>query len=659
MAKMNQNQMALDRSGFFAHHGPWAIGVRWFRAMSFAPKALLISAVLLLPMAVVFSVYMRNQMSDIAFAKDELQGAEMIGNYAPVLRGVIDIRNAARVAQAGFGSAEEVNAARDALDGALDKFDKYLTASGDPLQFRSSFNNVQQNYREARAAGIKGDAASQDALAKVSDAAKAAEQDLADKSNLSLDPDASSYYLQALVTGEISSLALNLGELRAWSTVFLVKKSLEQADQRNFVIWNSRVGDHNDAIRDDVSRALTAEPSLTVSLNVLDDADGYRKQAAATVLDGAASDPARLWADGKPALDAMFSLYGQALPALNGLLQARVDRFTRERDVLLLVFGLALILAGYFFYSFYLVMQGGLDEVRRHLQAMTAGDLTTDAKPWGRDEIASLMLSLSQMQESLRKIVGQVRESSNAIVSASDEIAQASMDLSGRTEKAAADLEADAAAMEQISSAVKNSVANANEAATIAAGNARVAERGGTVISEVVATMQDIHGSSRKISEIIGTIDGIAFQTNILALNAAVEAARAGEQGRGFAVVAGEVRNLAQRSAVAAREIKSLITSSVNTVESGTRTVEGAGSTMRELVSNAQRMNALLVDISSAVREQSSGVNQVGASIIELDTMTQQNAALVEQSTAAAHSLRDQSVGLAAAVSTFKLPEPA
>ena len=658
MANTKRNDGNPGSNGFFAHHGIWSIGVRWFRAMSFAPKALVISAVLLVPLVVVFSVYLRNQLADQAFASAELQGVEVIGNYAPVLRAVIDTRNVGRVAMAGFASPEQLNASRDALEAALDKFDKYLAGSGDPLQFRPSFAKLQDAYRVARAAGIKGDAPGQDALAKITDAAKAAEQDLADKSNLSLDPDASSYYLQAIFTGETSSLALNLGEVRAWS-VYAVTKGLAAAEQRNFVIWDSRIGDHIDTIRDDASRAITAEPALTVNLGALDQVEAYRQQAAAPVLGGANADAARLWADGQPAIDALFGLYAQSMPALQGLLQARIDRFTHERDLLLLVFGVALTIAGYLFYAFYLVMQGGLNEVRRHLDAMTAGDLTTDARAWGRDEIASLILSLTRMQDSLRGIVGQVRNSSNAIVSASNDIANASIDLSSRTEKAAADLEADAAAMEQISSAVKNSVANATEAADIAAGNARVAERGGVVISEVVATMQDIQGSSRKISEIIGTIDGIAFQTNILALNAAVEAARAGEQGRGFAVVAGEVRNLAQRSAVAAREIKSLITSSVDTVESGTRTVEGAGSTMRELVSNAQRMNALLVDISSAVREQSSGVSQVGASIIELDTMTQQNAALVEQSSAAAHSLKDRSEGLAAAVATFKLPVPA
>jgi len=641
--------------GYFSHHGAWAPGVKLFRTLGFAPKAALISLVLLLPLAVVFSVYLRSQLSNQSDAQAEMQGVEAIRNYVPVLRSVIDLRNVLRVTQAGGPTEISVGEARSSLEQALDKFGKALEETGDPLQFRPSYVRLQDAYRAFAGAQGTSDTNPDAALAAVVEVARSVEQDLADKSKLSLDPEAATYYLQLVVTGEISDVAANLGQLRSWSSYFAAKGGAGVADARNYVVWDSRVAEHIDTIRDDLARAIAAQPELSVNLAPLEIVLDYQKLAAQTVLNGEAGDRKALWSEGSVAMDALFGVYSQCLPALQKMLQARIDDMVRERTVLLGVFGISLLIAVYLFYCFYLVMQGGLNEVRRHLQAMTAGDLTTEARPWGRDEIASLMLNLAAMQGALRTIVGQVRGSSETIVHASDEIAVNSRDLSERAEKTAANLKRDAVSMDQISTAVKLSADNAGQAAALAADNAQVAVRGGAVIEEVVATMQDIHGSSRKISEIIGTIDGIAFQTNILALNAAVEAARAGEQGRGFAVVAGEVRNLAQRSAQAAREIKALITASVEKVDSGTRVVQSAGSTMHQLVENAKRMNDLLAEIATGAREQSTGVRQVGESIQELDQMTQQNATLVEQSSAAARSLKEQSHELARAVAVFKL----
>jgi methyl-accepting chemotaxis protein len=319
----------------------------------------------------------------------------------------------------------------------------------------------------------------------------------------------------------------------------------------------------------------------------------------------------------------------------------------------------ALLFAGYLFLSFYRVMDGGLKETRRHLRAMTDGDLTTSPSPWGRDEAAQLMLELSRMQESLRAMVLRVRRSSDEIVQSSGEIASGAMDLSSRTEQAAANLEESAAAMEEITSTVKTTADHTGEAARVASHNAEVAADGGRVMREVAATMDGIRTSSAKIGEIIGTIDGIAFQTNILALNAAVEAARAGEQGRGFAVVASEVRMLAQRSAEAAREIKALIGRSVEQVETGTGIVRKAGVTIDDIVGSSQRVNQLLGEVSTGAREQSVGIGQIGQAVQELDRMTQQNAALVEQTAAAATAMKVQANGLAEEVARFRMPADA
>jgi methyl-accepting chemotaxis protein len=284
-----------------------------------------------------------------------------------------------------------------------------------------------------------------------------------------------------------------------------------------------------------------------------------------------------------------------------------------------------------------------------------AGDLTSHYDTRGGDEAAELLTALAQMQASLSATVSAVRETSHSVAHSAGEVATGNADLSQRTEQTASSLQQTASSMEQLTGTVKQSADSARQANQLASSAAQVAQRGGSVVSQVVSTMDEINASSKKIADIIGTIDGIAFQTNILALNAAVEAARAGEQGRGFAVVASEVRSLAQRSAEAAKEIKGLIGASVDKVEAGSRLVADAGSTMGEIVASVQRVTDMIGEITAAASEQSEGIGQVNTAVVQLDQMTQQNAALVEQSSAAAESLKDQAARLAAVVSTFKL----
>ena len=365
-------------------------------------------------------------------------------------------------------------------------------------------------------------------------------------------------------------------------------------------------------------------------------------------------------------MKAADAAYDPALAMLNNIeadLKKRGDEVFTQVDGLvstvfigfLVAFAVCVVAGGALAVQISRSIIGPLMSAKRFAERMAGGDLSRAPEVGGTDESAEMMQALAAMQKSLSEIVGQVRESAESIQVASAEVATGNMDLSQRTEQTASNLQQASSAMTQLTGTVGQSADSAMTAKQLAGAAAETAGRGGEVVSRVVSTMGEINSASKKIADIIGTIDGIAFQTNILALNAAVEAARAGEQGRGFAVVAGEVRSLAQRSAEAAREIKALIGASVERVEAGTSLVNDAGTTMTDIVGSVQRVTDIIGEISAAAAEQSQGIAQVNGTVTELDQMTQQNAALVEESAAAAQSLKEQAVRLAGLVSSFKL----
>ena len=319
---------------------------------------------------------------------------------------------------------------------------------------------------------------------------------------------------------------------------------------------------------------------------------------------------------------------------------------------------LVALAAGLFIVSLKMV-RSIVGDFTRHAREMAGGNLTTDIRITGNAESTLALRALKTLQEELRKTIGSIRSGSHEVSTASTEIATGNQDLSQRTEQTASNLQQTASSLSQLTANVRQSADAAAQANQLASSATSVARRGGAVVSQVVSTMEEINSSSKKIADIIGVIDGIAFQTNILALNAAVEAARAGEQGRGFAVVAGEVRSLAQRSAEAAKEIKGLIGASVEKVQGGSRLVADAGKTMNEIVTSVQRVSDIIGEITAASSEQSDGIGQINGAVNQLDQMTQQNAALVEESAAAAQSLKEQAGRLAQVVDTFQLAETA
>jgi methyl-accepting chemotaxis protein len=351
-------------------------------------------------------------------------------------------------------------------------------------------------------------------------------------------------------------------------------------------------------------------------------------------------------------VEAFVKAQEQDLEAARAAAEASVRR-TRALMIALVSLGFVVALLGAAAITRSIVAP--IAAAREEALRMAAGDLTSTVTVGGRDEIAEMMRGIAQMQQSLRGIAAKVRSSSEAVSSAASEIAAGNGDLSSRTEEQASSLEETAASIEQMTATVNQNAQNASQAAGVAIAAAEVARKGGVAVDEVVKMMEGIQESSRRIGEITGVIDSIAFQTNILALNAAVEAARAGDEGRGFAVVASEVRTLAQRSAAAAREIKGLITDSTGRVQSGARIADDAGRTMGEVVASVSQVSRIIGEIASATSEQSTGIAQVNQAVADLDKVTQSNASLVEESTAASESLRELAEEMSRAVSVFRL----
>ncbi|SFG28765.1 Methyl-accepting chemotaxis protein [Duganella sp. CF458] len=485
---------------------------------------------------------------------------------------------------------------------------------------------------------------------------------IGDAYGLSLDPDKDTYQLIQSMFYQLPWLTEETGKTRAKGAGLLAKKEATPEDRMQQAAIMSRVTDRLDQTLTAFGKAAAANPVIDAKLGaqLRDAGDSARKIVELGTEQIVKADPLTYsgeeWvAKTTAAIDMQFAVNEAAAKVIDEMLKEKIAGFTEQRWIMVVsmvaLFGLAAWICVLIARSVTVPLQHAIsvaDEVAQ-------GKLDNDFDVGPPNEVGQLLRSLKSMSESLRGIVSEVRASVDQINAASRDIATGNADVSSRLESQASNLEETASSMEELTSTVKQNADNARQANQLVHTASSVASKGGEVVSQVVQTMGEINDSSRKIVDIIGVIDGIAFQTNILALNAAVEAARAGEQGRGFAVVASEVRNLAQRSASAAKEIKDLINHSVDRVETGNRLAGEAGLAMQEVLKSVQSITAIMQEIATASAEQGNGIEQINMAVTQMDDTTQQNAALVEQTAAASASLQDQAQTLVKSISIFTL----
>lgn len=634
-------------------------GVNWFRRMMFPGKAAVVLVLLLAPLLLLLVFFTKDRLAMLENTGHERQGVAAVQAIVPAMQATQLLRRA--VVDRANGKE------RPDLEGLRSDFNKrYAQALAVIKQQHAHFGGdgevhikaVEAAYVAAQSIDAKAPAAEQrKPLVALSGEFAATIQHFVDSSGLALDPDGDSYYLMLVSMVELPEMMEAMGLTRGAVTT-LAKDGISPATVAPAAAALAVDLATMHRIESSFKRALefNAELKRLKFEEALQSSRTFFKASQETVAGGPGALSAdAVVRDGTVAIQDLLTLQGRVAGTLDGLLAQREAGLQAAMAFAFALTALLVLAASYFFYCFYRAVSGGMQALVVHMHEMASGDLSRTIEVKGHDETAVLMRSLGEMQQSLRDTVAQVRETSAQIIDSASEVASGTLDLSRRTEQSAANLEETASAMEQIGSRVATTTDGSQEASQLASGNIGLARRGGEVIRQVVQTMDDIRSSSQRIGEIIGVIDGIAFQTNILALNAAVEAARAGEHGRGFAVVATEVRALAGRSASAAREIKSLIVASGERVESGSRIVSDAGSTMGEIVASTEQVGGLLQNISAGAREQASGISQIAKAIHELDQMTQQNAALVEQTAAASDAMREQARRLATAVDVFKL----
>ena len=634
--------------------------------LSLPRKFLILGLIALLMTAAPTLLFTKKAFEEIRVASLEVEGARpMIG-----LQKVIQLAQQHRGIAAGMLGGNQALAAsrpavRDAMTQAIASFEGHLKAAGASPALLAAWAERKAQWLPLEQAVADRKLAPPASFQRHTELIAALFQlndDLLAEYGVLFDPDADSYYLAMASLKTAPQLAEHLGRMRGLGTGILAAGQISPENRTTLVGLRERVVEASGDLKRGLIGAGRANASLKRVMEPKFTALETQVAATLTLVETqlisaqTLTMPANTYNQAlTKTIEDIFELNATALPEFTRLLQQRV---TRQQITIATVIGtlaagaLAGIALGLWFVR---SITGPIGQSVAIARAVAEGDLGVAVPAHGSNELGQLIEALALMKGQLADVVGSVRRNADQVAIASAQISSGNNDLSARTEQQAAALEQTAASMEELNETVRHTAENARQANQLAVDASSVAIQGGEVVAQVVDTMRGIDDSSKRIADIIGVIDGIAFQTNILALNAAVEAARAGEQGRGFAVVATEVRSLAQRSADAAREIKTLISDSVSRVGRGTALVDQAGATMTGVVDSIQRVTTLVAEISTASSEQSSGVSQVGEAVRQMDSATQQNAALVEQSAAAAESLKQQASQLVQAVSAFKL----
>lgn len=638
-----------------------APAVKLMQRLRLFPKFVVLTIIFVTPLLLATFLLLSELDKSIAFTQQERLGVSHVSKIQKIIQLTQKHRAFQHMFIMGNASAEQkAQQTQKDINQEITAFDAMRSA--EPALYEGdAWKEIQTNWTtlQGKLAGVKDRKIYADHTALIAQLYRFNTL-IADRSKLTHDPEATTYYLAELFSKDFPRITEGLSEVAGRGAAY-IDSGLMEANEEVLLGSTVLLGRRDLAeIPGKIDMLLHEGPQLTQQIAsaqaAIPVAISYLDRAKNEVLSSVDQTSGNAFAEaGHASIDGLYAAADTSANLLTELLEQRIEKDAFNRNMIMLAIFSILLIAAYFLLGFYVSFSTEVQRLSAAVKRAASGDLSKKTSSHGKDEIAQLLNEFGGMSDGLTHLVAQVRLGSDTIALASNEIATGNFNLSTRTEEQASSLEETSAAMEELTTTVRQNAAHAQHANQLAKTASSIAEQGGDVVSQVVDTMHAIQQSSREISDIIGVVDSIAFQTNILALNAAVEAARAGEQGKGFAVVAAEVRNLAQRSAMAAKEIKALIADSVEKVEIGSKQADSAGKTMDEIVDSISRVTTIMEEITAASSEQQTGIEHINQALGQMDDITQQNAALVEEAAAAAESMREQTLKLSETVAVFKL----